>query len=73
MQHNHFEQEEIKALVSLASFTTLKVGGPAEWIGEPTNIKELTALISWSKQKKIPCQIIGAGSNLLISDDGIKC
>ncbi len=63
---------EIKTLISLANFTTWKVGGPAEWLAEPTNIEEVKFLVNWAKNKNITCQIIGAGSNLLINDSHIS-
>ncbi len=57
---------------TLSKFTTLRVGGIAQWFAEPKNIKEIQFLLLWAKAKKIPCQIIGAGSNLLISDSELK-
>jgi len=62
----------IQQNISLANFTTWKVGGPAQWLAEPNTIKELKELIDWTKEKKIQCQVIGAGSNLLINDSGLK-
>ena len=58
--------------ISLSNFTTWKIGGPAEWIAQPKNNEEIKYLINWINKKKIPCNIIGAGSNLLINDKGIK-
>ena len=58
--------------ISLSNFTTWRIGGPAEWIAQPTSIEEIKYLINWINKKKIPCNIIGAGSNLLINDKGIK-
>jgi len=58
--------------ISLSNFTTWRIGGPAEWIAQPKNIEEIKYLIKWINMKKIPCNIIGAGSNLLINDRGIK-
>ena len=58
--------------ISLSNFTTWRIGGPAEWIAQPKNIEEIKYLINWINKKKIPCNIIGAGSNLLINDNGIK-
>tara|TARA_Y100001968_G_scaffold154219_1_gene140866 strand:+ start:1638 stop:2519 length:882 start_codon:yes stop_codon:yes gene_type:complete len=56
----------------LNRFTTLRIGGPAEWLSEPKDINELKFLLSWAKDKNISCNIIGAGSNLLINDSKIK-
>ncbi len=58
--------------ISLANFTTWRIGGPAEWIAQPKNIEEIQYLINWIIKKKISCNIIGAGSNLLINDRGLK-
>ncbi len=63
---------ELKALVSLAHFTTIKVGGQAEWFAEPKNLSELKLIIEWAAAKRIKCQIIGAGSNLLINDNQLN-
>jgi len=63
---------QLKKNISLSNFTTWKIGGPAEWIAQPKNIEEIKYLINWTNKKKIPCNIIGAGSNLLINDKGIK-
>ena len=51
---------------NLCNNTTIKVGGVTEFFAEPINIWELTNLIKWSKFNNQQCQIIGAGSNLLI-------
>ena len=58
--------------ISLSNFTTWGIGGPAEWIAQPRNIEEIKYLMNWANKKKIPCNIIGAGSNILINDKGIK-
>ena len=62
----------IKKNISLSNFTTWRIGGPAEWIAEPKNYKEIKYLINWINNEKVSCNIIGAGSNLLINDQGIK-
>ena len=72
MPHKNLEKLTPRSNISLANFTTWKIGGPAEWIGEPRNINELIDLIYWAKIKNIQCNVIGAGSNILISDNGIK-
>jgi len=63
---------QLKKNISLSNFTTWRIGGPAEWIAQPKNDQEIQYLINWIKKKKIDCNIIGAGSNLLINDKGIK-
>ena len=57
---------------NLSSYTTIKVGGIAEYFAEPRNIDELSYLIKWSNLSNHKYQIIGAGSNLLINNIFIK-
>ena len=63
---------QLEKNISLANFTTWRIGGPAEWIAQPKNFEEIQYLINWINHKQISCNIIGAGSNLLINDKGIK-
>ena len=57
---------------NLSSYTTIKVGGVAEYFAEPRSIHEFSNLIKWANLNKQRCQIIGAGSNLLINNIFIK-
>ncbi|MGL4608898.1 MAG: UDP-N-acetylmuramate dehydrogenase [Trueperaceae bacterium] len=52
-------------LLNLKHFTTLKVGGPAE-MWEVESLKDLR------EATKKPYRVLGAGSNLLVSDEGVK-
>jgi UDP-N-acetylmuramate dehydrogenase len=61
----------IRAAVSLKGLTTWKVGGAAEWYLEPHTLAETQSGLAWAKQNGLPVTIIGAGSNLLISDRGL--
>tara|TARA_A100001234_G_scaffold145910_1_gene128238 strand:+ start:861 stop:1754 length:894 start_codon:yes stop_codon:yes gene_type:complete len=57
---------------NLSFYTTIKVGGIAEYFAEPRNIEEFSDLIKWANLNEQRCQIIGAGSNLLINNIFIK-
>ena len=57
---------------NLSSYTTIKVGGVAEYFAEPWSIEESWYLMKWANLNKKRCQIIGAGSNLLINNIFIK-
>ena len=65
------DPELLRSQVSLADYTTWRVGGPAEWLAEPTHKNQLIELISWAHQHQLSWRVIGAGSNLLISDAGL--
>ena len=66
------ESLKINENILLKNYTTLKIGGPAEWLAEPKSINEVKLLINWVNEKQIPCRVIGAGSNLLINDSGLE-
>lgn len=57
--------------VSLASYTSLRVGGCAQWYVAPNNHEQLQASLNWAHQEQLPITFLGAGSNLLISDRGL--
>ncbi|MEM9507226.1 MAG: UDP-N-acetylmuramate dehydrogenase [Cyanobacteria bacterium P01_E01_bin.35] len=61
----------IQSSVSLASQTSYKVGGDAQWYAAPRNWEELEASFEWYQAQDIPLTLLGAGSNLLISDRGL--
>jgi UDP-N-acetylmuramate dehydrogenase len=61
----------IRSHVSLAGLTSFRVGGPAEWYVAPRRTEELQASLEWAKSQKLPITLLGAGSNLLVSDRGI--
>ncbi|MCZ8248684.1 MULTISPECIES: UDP-N-acetylmuramate dehydrogenase [unclassified Microcystis] len=61
----------IKTSVSLADFTSYRVGGRAQWYAEPVNLEELREVFAWLRSQDLPLTVLGAGSNLLISDRGL--
>ena len=61
----------LRRAVGLADYTTWRVGGEAQWFAEPENREQLQALLAWAHQEQLPWGVIGAGSNLLISDQGL--
>ena len=62
---------EIQPSVSLAEMTTYRVGGPAEWFTAPHTAEQLRSGVIWAVQRGLPITILGAGSNLLVSDLGL--
>jgi UDP-N-acetylmuramate dehydrogenase len=64
--------EGIRSDVVLAPYTTFRVGGRAEWYCEPQSIAELQRDLQWAKESSLPVTVLGAGSNLLISDSGLS-
>ena len=60
-----------RAQAPLAEYTTWRVGGPAEWLVEPTGLDDIKTWLLWARNRDLACRVIGAGSNLLIHDDGL--
>jgi len=52
--------------------TYFRIGGPATVLAAPTSLNDLKTLSRGIKETKIPVFFIGAGSNLLVSDDGFN-
>ena len=65
------ESGVLQQQVSLANYTTWRVGGPAEWLAEPNDAEQCLALLQWAQAEGLKTQVIGAGSNLLIADAGL--
>lgn len=61
---------EIKENMSLASYTMYKIGGPARFFAEAKNAEELESAVRYAREKNAPIFIMGAGSNMLVSDKG---
>ncbi|MDA7757027.1 UDP-N-acetylmuramate dehydrogenase [Opitutales bacterium] len=55
---------------SLASKTTMRVGGTALWYAEPKHTEDLRSLVEASNYYSIPRVMLGRGSNLIIPDEG---
>ena len=56
----------------MKNHTSFKIGGPADFIVVPQTKKSLCDTVKTLRDKKIPITIIGNGSNLLVSDKGIR-
>ena len=59
-----------KALMSL--YTTMRIGGPADFLIRAATPDELVAAFRWGHERDLPVTVIGGGSNLLVSDTGIR-
>jgi UDP-N-acetylmuramate dehydrogenase len=62
----------LRRSVGLADYTTWRVGGSAQWFAEPESALQLQALLAWAQTEGLPSLVIGAGSNLLVSDAGLE-
>lgn len=65
-------EENIKINEPMSKHTSFKTGGPADYFITVKTVEEIQHLIKYAKEHNTKLYIIGNGSNLLISDEGIK-
>lgn len=58
--------------VRMANYTTMNVGGPADALLVATSAEELANIVSKLWELNLPVKVLGSGSNLLVSDKGIR-
>ena len=66
--------EKFNALVNepMSAHTTLKLGGPADYMVFPGSEEEIAELYAEARANDVPVTVIGHGSNLLVLDGGIR-
>ena len=63
---------ELRTNQSMSRFTSFRIGGDAQLLALPKDEEELCALLKMSGEMDIPFAILGAGTNVLAPDEGIK-
>lgn len=56
----------------LKNHTTFRIGGPAKFFIEPSDLGDLKQVLSFVKKNNMAVFLLGAGSNILASDEGIE-
>lgn len=64
--------EQILLEEPMRCHTTFRIGGPAEVLVFPKTEEELIQLIQFAKERNVAWNIVGNGSNLLVSDEGLR-
>ncbi len=62
----------VRKNVPLLPLTSFRIGGPAHLFLVPRTLKALEQTISYLSNRSISYKVLGQGSNLLISDKGVK-
>lgn len=65
-------KENILWKEQMKNYTTFKIGGPTECLIKVYNKIDLQKILEFAKEHNIQITILGNGSNVLISDEGIK-
>ena len=58
--------------IKLSNYSWFNLGGPAEYLFKPENKGQLIEFLKFNKKNNLKITILGAGSNTLIRDKGIK-
>jgi len=64
------ECDNLKTKEPLSRHTTFRIGGKAQYFAIAKDLANLKAIIKFAQENCLPYLVIGAGSNLLISDQG---
>jgi UDP-N-acetylmuramate dehydrogenase len=62
---------EILFAEPLAKHTYFKIGGPAAALAIPKSTADLIRVAEFARQENAPLYVLGLGSNLLVSDEGL--
>lgn len=71
---NRLSAAKIEYLINepMSCHTTFKIGGQADIFVRVSNEEELKTVLFLAKECGAPCFVLGKGSNLLVSDNGIE-
>jgi UDP-N-acetylmuramate dehydrogenase len=60
----------LREYVSLAPYTTFRIGGPARYFAEVVSLADLHEALAFARERSCSIFVLGGGSNILISDEG---
>ncbi|RPJ23977.1 MAG: UDP-N-acetylmuramate dehydrogenase [Chloroflexi bacterium] len=64
--------DKVKENVSLAPYTSARIGGPADVLITAESADELARIIKLLRKQEIDYLMLGGGSNVLVSDKGVR-
>ena len=64
--------DKVKENVSLAPYTSARIGGPADILITAESADELARIIKLLQKQEMDYIILGGGSNVLVSDKGVR-
>jgi UDP-N-acetylmuramate dehydrogenase len=68
----NFTASLLRKNVPLKDLVTFKLGGPAEFFYEAETTEALIESVMFARREKMPFFLLGGGSNLVVSDDGLE-
>lgn len=64
--------DKVKENVPLAPYTSARIGGPAEFFVTADSVTELARIVKLLWKQDMPFTLLGGGSNVLVSDKGVR-
>ena len=65
-------EEAVGAAQPLARHTALRIGGPADLLAVVESVSELRQAVVLSQEHGVSCLVLGGGSNVLVSQQGVR-
>lgn len=62
----------IKENIPLSTLTTMRLGGPARYVFEVTELKDIPEAFNFAKERNLPVWILGGGANTIATDAGFS-
>ncbi len=64
--------DKVKENVLLAPYTSARIGGPADILLTADSAAELAGIVKFMWKQEMPFTLLGGGSNVLVSDKGVR-
>lgn len=72
MFENILEKSNIKVNEPMSKHTSFKVGGNADYFVKAQTVEQVINIKKYAEENNIPLYVIGNGSNILVTDRGIR-
>lgn len=75
LSHNALREilgDRLHENVTLAPYTSARIGGPADYLIDARSADELADIVSKLWEADYPFVVLGGGSNVLVSDQGVR-
>lgn len=64
-------EEGVRKNVPMSELTTFNIGGPAAVVVQPASAEQVASVLSVCRKAGVPLKVLGLGSDLLVSDEGV--
>ncbi len=72
LQKRFGDEDELKINEPMSLHTTFKVGGPADFLVEPSDEDGIADAIKIATEYGVDWRVMGCGSNILVADTGVR-